>query len=92
MPPTALAVNRRHVVTANKMARRIFIFRICTDQHDRTKADNKGQDIEVTHKAGGVEHALTRFASIANRKEAHQNVRQTCCTKHQSQPQRECGD
>ena len=74
------------------MARRVFIFRICTNQHDRAKADNKGQDIEVAHKPGGVEHALTRFAGIADRKEAHQNVRQASRTKHQSEPQRERGD
>ena len=47
------------------MARRVFIFRIRTDQHDRAKADNKGQDVEVAHKSGGVEHALTCFAGIA---------------------------
>ena len=76
-------VNCRHVVTTNQMARRVFIFRIRTNQHDRAEADNKGQNIEVAHKSGSVEHALTRFAGIADRKEAHQNVRQASRTKHQ---------
>ncbi len=74
------------------MARRVFIFRIRTNQHDRAEADNKGQNIEVAHKPGGVEHALTCFAGIADCKEAHQNVRQARRTKHQSQTQRERGD
>lgn len=88
LPPTAFAVNGRHVVTTNQMARRVFIFRIRTNQHDRAEADNKGQNIEVAHKSGGVEHALTCFAGIADCKEAHQNVRQARRTKHQSQTQR----
>ncbi|MNI73671.1 hypothetical protein D3C73_1296950 [compost metagenome] len=78
-------MHRRHVIAANQRASRVFIRRVCTDQHDCAKADDKGQDVEITHKAGGVEHTLTRFAGIADREETHQNVRQTRGSEHQSE-------
>ncbi|MNZ72855.1 hypothetical protein D3C78_912460 [compost metagenome] len=57
-------MHRRHVVTANQRASGIFERRIRTHQHDRAKADNKGQDVEITHKTGGVKHAFTCFAGV----------------------------
>ncbi len=62
---------RRHVVTADKRASSVFIHRVRANEHDRAKADDKGQDVEITHKTGGIEHALTRFAGIADREETH---------------------
>ena len=57
-------------------------------QHNRAKADNKGEDVEVADKAGGHKHRFTRLFGIGHGKEAHQNMRQTVRTEHQGQPQR----
>ncbi|MNY46990.1 hypothetical protein D3C86_1822220 [compost metagenome] len=57
-------MHRRHVIAANQLPRRIFKRRIRADQHDRAEADNKGQNVEIAHKTGGVEDAFTRFAGI----------------------------
>ena len=57
-------MHRRHVVTADKRARRVFKRRVCPHQHDCAEADDKGQNVEVAHKPGGVEHAFTRFTRI----------------------------
>ncbi len=82
-------MHRRHVIAANQRARRIFIGGIRPHQHDSAEADNKGQNVEIAHKTGGVEHALARFAGIADRKETHQNMRQAGGAEHQSQTQRQ---
>ena len=86
LPPTALAVHRRHVGAAQQRAGGVFERRIGADQQDGAEADNKGQDIEVTDKTGGVEHALARFFGVTHGKEAHQDVRQTGGAEHQRGP------
>ncbi len=85
-------MHRRHVVAANQRPRSVFKRRVSPDQHDRAKADNKGQDIEVAHKTGSVEDALTRLAGVANGKEAHQDMRQPGSTEHQAQAEGEGRD
>ncbi len=85
-------MHRCHIGAANQGAAGVFKQRVCAHQQNRPKADNKGQEIEVTHKSGGPEHAFTRLARISHGKEAHQNVWQSRCAKHQPQPQRQGGD
>ena len=75
----------RHVVPANQRARRVFKCRVRSHQHDGAETDDKGQYVEVTHKPGGVEDALARFAGIAHGEETHQDMWQACGTKHQTQ-------
>ena len=77
-------VNRRHIVTADQRAFcRIEILRIGRDKYDRTKTDNKRQDIEVTDKTSCKKDRFTRLFGICNGKETHQNMRQTCRTEHE---------
>ena len=82
-------MHRRHVIAADKLSGRVFKRRVRADQHDGAEADDKGQDIEIAHKTGGVEDAFTRFFGVAHGKEAHQNMRQASSTEHQTQTQRE---
>src|SRR3990167_5673452 len=78
-------VNGRHVVTAHQQASGIHERWVGADQQDRAEADDKGQDVEVADKAGGVEHRFTSFFSVAHGEEAHQDVRQASSTEHQGQ-------
>ena len=68
-------MHRRHVIAANQRARGVFKRRVRPHQHDCAEADDKGQDIEVTHEAGRVEDALARFTRVAHGEEAHQDMR-----------------
>ncbi|MNE04498.1 hypothetical protein D3C80_970330 [compost metagenome] len=82
-------MHRRHIGTAQQSPGGIFERRVRADQQDGPEADNKGQDIEVTDKTGGVEHAFAGLFSVAHGKETHQNMWQTGGTEHQRQPQRQ---
>ena len=87
-------MHRRHIGAANHFHHRFVAFdhfmeklRIVLGyQHNRAKADNKGEDVEVADKAGGHKHRFTRLLGIGHGKEAHQNMRQTGRTEHQRQP------
>ena len=85
-------MHRRHIVAANQRASGIFKRRVSSHQQNGAEADNKSEEVEVTHKAGSPEYAFTRFASIADGKETHQDMRQACGTKHQAKAQRQRRD
>ncbi|MCY1430579.1 hypothetical protein D9M71_465290 [compost metagenome] len=85
-------VHRRHVVTAEQCAGRVFEGRIGADQQDRAETDDEGQDVEVANEAGCVQHTLASFLCITHGEEAHQDVRQTRGTEHQCQPEGERRD
>ena len=84
-------MHRRHIIAADKLPGRVFEHWVRADQHDGAEADDKGQNIEVAHKTGGVEHAFTRFFGVAHGKETHQDMRQAGGTKHQTEAKGERG-
>ncbi len=85
-------MDRGHVGAAQQGAGGILEGRVGADQQDGAKADDKGEDVEVTDKAGGEEDALARFLGIAHGEETHQDVRQAGGAEHQCQTERDGGD
>ena len=57
--------------------------------NNRTEADYKRENVEITNQAGGHKHRFTRLFGIGHGKETHQNMRQAGRAEHQRQAQRE---